>query len=222
MVRTCLLLLLCIAFSSHYLSVAFDSDNLQDTCPAATLPPPTTFFNGFPCKNPATVTASDFKSSSLSQAGDTSNIPGSSTAIFTAADFPGLNTLGLSVARTDIDVDGLVMPHYHPRASEMLFLSKGVVTAGFTDSQNKIFLKEVRKGDVFVFPRGLVHYCLNMGSESAVGFSVLNSQNPGLVGDFDSMFVSEGEEVITKLKKRLVSLSALQMDRVENGTFFGF
>uniref|UniRef100_A0A6N2LLB7 Germin-like protein n=1 Tax=Salix viminalis TaxID=40686 RepID=A0A6N2LLB7_SALVM len=123
--------------------------------------------------------ASDFKSSKLSRPGDTDNYLHSSLIHSTALDFPGLNTLGLSIARTDLEVNGLMVPHSHPRASEMFFVSTGVVLAGFIDTQNKLFPKNTQPGEVFVFPQGLLHFCINDGFNSAVVFSVLNSQNPG-------------------------------------------
>ncbi|XP_058226551.1 germin-like protein subfamily 3 member 4 [Rhododendron vialii] len=195
-----------------------DSESLQDTCPASTSEQQTIFINGLPCKNPATVTASDFKSTKLNQPGDTDNLERSFTAILSALEFPGLNTLGLAVARTDLEVDGLVMPHSHPRASEIFYVSKGIVIAGFIDTQNQLFQRTLKEGDVFVFPRGLLHFCLNSGFESAVGFSVLNSQNPGLVSISGAMF---GSEVMKLLKLRLISIAKLEVDRAENVTLFG-
>lgn len=112
------------------------------------------------------------------------------------------------------------MPHSHPRASEILYVSKGVLIAGFIDTQNQLFQRTLGEGDVFVFPRGLLHYCLNSGFETATAFSVLNSQNPGLVRIADAMF---GSEVIKMLKLRLISISKLEVDRAaENVTLFGF
>lgn len=187
-----------------------DSDNLQDACPTATQQ--TVFINGYPCKNPANIIATDFRTSKLNQAGDTDNFLQSSTILVTAADFPGLNTLGLSVARTDLEVDGIVMPHAHPRASEMMFVSKGMVAAGFIDTENKLFQKILKEGDVFVIPRGLLHFSLNSGYELATLFSVLNSQNPGVVSIADAMFGEAESEVIKQMMKRsLLSLSELKV-----------
>ncbi|KAL3570053.1 hypothetical protein D5086_027302 [Populus alba] len=111
-----------------------------------------------------------------------------------------LNTLGLSIARTDLEIDGLMMPHSHPRASEMFFVSTGVVIAGFIDTQNKLFQKTLQPGEVFVFPQGLLHFCVNNGFNSAVVFSVLNSQNPGMVNIADAMLESD-DDTLNKLLK---------------------
>ncbi|KAL3512032.1 hypothetical protein ACH5RR_024749 [Cinchona calisaya] len=194
---------------------AVDSDNLLDTCPTDATKQ-TIFINGYPCKNPANISASDFKTSLLNNKGDTDDFFRSSTNMVTAAEFPGLNTLSLSVARTDLEVDGLVTPHAHPRASEMLFVSTGVVIVGFIDTNNVVFQKVLREGDVFVFPRGLLHYCLNNGFEDATVVSVLNSQNPGVVKITGAFFAADDSEFMKKLKQRLISLSRLKFERLEN------
>ncbi|KAM7471599.1 hypothetical protein LguiA_009782 [Lonicera macranthoides] len=212
---------LCFCICSKLIWAA-DSDNLQDTCPTSMLTPQTIFMNGFPCKHPASITAEDFKTTLLKEKGKTDNFVRSATTIVTAADFAGLNTLGLAAARTDLDMDGLVMPHSHPRASEILFVSKGTVVAGFIDTNNQLFQRVVKEGDVFVFPRGLLHYCLNAGFEAATVFSVLNSQNPGMVSIADAMFAASDLEAMKRLRRRLVSLSTLQLDRVVNVSLFEF
>ena len=198
-----------------------DCDNLQDTCPAATTPEKkkTIFINGLPCKNPTTISAPDFKSSDLIQPGETNIFARSAMKIVTAADFPGLNTLGLSIARTDLEIDGLVMPHSHPRASEIFFVSKGTILAGFIDTKGKVFQNVLFEGGVIVFPRGLLHFCFNLGFEDAIVFSVLNSQNPGVVSISGAMFEPDHDFDLTgKLAKKLVSSS--KRDLLENQYYY--
>lgn len=203
---------LLVIFSCFRISLQ-DYDNLHDTCPTSKPEAgrQTIFINGFTCKNPANVNASDFKTSNLNHAGNTDNFYRSSLTIVTASDLPGLNTLGLSLARTDLEEDGLVMPHSHPRASEMFFVSRGLVIAGFVDTRNQLFQKVLREGDVFVFPRGLLHFCINAGYELATIFSVLSSQNPGLVSIADAMFEPDSD-LSVKLMGRLLSLSGFQRE----------
>ncbi|PPD82096.1 hypothetical protein GOBAR_DD20993 [Gossypium barbadense] len=168
-----------------------DNDNLQDACPTNTTVTRMVFINGFPCKNPSSISSADFTTSNLKDAGDTDNFLHSSVNIVTAADFPGLNTLGLSIARTDLDLDGMVMPHSHPRASELFFVRKGIVLAGFIDTNNTLFESLINEGDVFLFPRGLLHFCMNAGYEPAIAFSVMNSQNPGVVSIGGAVFETD-------------------------------
>lgn len=197
-------MLLFLAFSSIQVCLA-DCDNLQDTCPSEKQS--TIFINGLPCNNPANTAAHNFKTMELTKAGSRDNF-GSSTNIVTASKFPGLNTLGLSIGRIDIEVDGIVNLHNHPRATEMIFVKEGVLEAGFLDTQNKVFQKSLKAGDVFVIPKGLFHFFLNRGLEVATVFSVFNSQNPGL----GSLTFSPSSESVEKVKEKLVSLSDLQLD----------
>ncbi|KAL8117477.1 germin-like protein subfamily 3 member 4 [Apium graveolens] len=198
------------------LCFAGDSDNLQDICPTGTSSRQTIFINGFPCKNPTNITASDFKSSLLNHRGDTDNFLQSSTKTVTALEFPGLNTLGLSVARIDLDIDGLVMPHSHPRASEIFYVSEGIVVAGFVDTNNQLFQGILREGDVFVIPRGLLHYYLNGGFAPATIIAVLNSQSPGVVSIADAMFAPGDSEAMERIKRSVISRSILDLDTTED------
>ncbi|KAH0975199.1 hypothetical protein GBA52_017098 [Prunus armeniaca] len=145
-------------------------------------------------------------------AGNTDNFFGSSLNIVTAAEWAGLNTLGLSIARTDIRLDGLVPLHSHPRASELFFVNKGIVLAGFLDTQNRAFQKILKEGDVFVFPRGLLHFSLNAGYDLATAYSVFNSQNPGVVAIAGAMFKTD-LDMIYKITKGFLS------DHIKNVTF---
>ncbi|KAK8658952.1 hypothetical protein V6N13_029171 [Hibiscus sabdariffa] len=187
-----------------------DNDNLQDACPTDLTAKEAVFINGFPCKKPSSIAAADFKVSNLKQAGDTDNFLLSSVNIVSAADFPGLNTLGLSIARTDLDLDGMVMPHSHPRATELLFLRKGIVLAGFIDTNNTLFQSLIKEGDVFLFPKGMLHFCLNAGYETAIAFSVMSSQNPGTVSISGAIFETDKESK-ERITRRLISTGATNM-----------
>ncbi|KAF7027618.1 hypothetical protein CFC21_039649, partial [Triticum aestivum] len=147
------------------------------------------FMNGFLYKHPSTILASDLKTLLLNHA------VRSSANIVTAAEFPGLNTLGMSMARTDIDPYDVVLPHSHPRASEMMFFPSGSVLATFFDTTGKLFQKRLCEGDVFIFPRGLVHFIMNYGVRLATMFSVLSSHNPSVVGITHAMFAPDSDVV---------------------------
>ncbi|KAL6003625.1 hypothetical protein ACLOJK_023858 [Asimina triloba] len=188
-------ILLLFSLSIHLKPCISDSGPVQDMCPTSKLDEKPLFINGFPCKNPANVTSADFKTSRLNHPGDTDNFFGSSVNIITAADFLGLNTLGLSVARTDLGIHGMVLPHSHPRASEMFYVSRGIVMVGFLDTHGRLFQEILHAGDAFIFPRGLLHYCVNAGFDLATAFSVMNSQSPGVVKIDDAMFIWDSEMV---------------------------
>ena len=150
------------------------------------------FVNGKFCKDPATVTANDFFFSGLNNPGNTAaNKLGSSVNLVNVDKFPGLNTLGISLARIDFAPYGLNPPHTHPRGTELLVVIEGTLLVGFvTSNPNKLFTKVLNKGDVFVFPIGLIHFQFNIGETNALAFSGLSSQNPGLITIANAVFGS--------------------------------
>ncbi|EFJ27934.1 hypothetical protein SELMODRAFT_411975 [Selaginella moellendorffii] len=89
--------------------------------------------------------------------------------------FPGLNTMGFSVARIYLGPGGVVRSHAHPRASELVDVEKGVIEVGFVDSSNKLFAHNLKEA---VVPRGMLHYIMNVGATQGVDLGFLNSQNP--------------------------------------------
>jgi len=136
--------------------------------------------NGFPCKDPTTVNPSDFTFQGLRNQGSTNNIFGSKVTRANVETFPGLNTLGMSAGRVDFAPGGVNPPHLHPRATEIGFVMEGTLLTGFITTNNTLFSQKVEKGDVFVIPRGLVHFQQNIGSVNAVLIPTFNSQLPGI------------------------------------------
>ncbi|XLU46941.1 germin-like protein subfamily 3 member 2 [Arachis ipaensis] len=132
-----------------------------------------------PCKNSSEATATDFVFSGTKAAGNFSE-DGIAVISASLANFPGLNTLGMSFARADIEVGGINPPHFHPRATELVHVVEGKVYIGFVDSSNRVFARVLEQGEVMVLPRGLVHFMMNVGDKIATIFGSFNSQNPGM------------------------------------------
>ncbi|CAN1220206.1 Putative germin-like protein 2-2 [Linum perenne] len=175
-----------------YLASASDPANLQDFCVADASG--SVGVNGFPCKNPAMVKASDFYFGGLHVPGNTSNAVGSRVTPVNVAQIPGLNTLGVSLARIDYAPwGGINPPHTHPRATEILTVIEGSLEVGFVTSnpENRLISKVLKKGDVFVFPIGLIHFQRNVGHGNAVAIAGLSSQNPGVITIANAVFGSK-------------------------------
>ena len=149
--------------------------------------------NGFVCKDPKVVEAEDFFFSGLHKPGNTSNPAGSRVTPITVAQIPGLNTLGISLARIDFAPWGLNPPHTHPRGTEILTVTEGSLEVGFVTSnpENRLITKVLQKGDVFVFPVGLVHFQRNIGYGNAIAIAALSSQNPGVITIANAVFGSK-------------------------------
>ncbi|KAJ4792164.1 RmlC-like cupins superfamily protein [Rhynchospora pubera] len=185
-------------------SQAFASDPspLQDFC--VTDMKSEVFVNGLVCKNPKEAKPEDFFFPGLDKAGDTSKNPGSNVTLVNVDKIAGLNTLGISLAHIDFAPNGgLNSPHIHPRATEVLTVMEGTLYVGFVTSSPdfKLFSKVLNKGDVFVFPKGLIHFQFNIGAVPAVAFAGLSSQNPGLVTVAKAVFGSNppiSDDVLAK------------------------
>ncbi|KAG6555259.1 hypothetical protein Mapa_003301 [Marchantia paleacea] len=173
--------------SAVHVVFAADPDPLQDFCIADIAAGPVS--NGFPCKLPALASTEDFAFSGLAEAADPSRVATNGTATLAfVREWPALNTQGLSLIRLDINPGGIISPHTHNLATEILFVLEGEMYTGFVTNNfgndptisNKVYAKIVKKGEAFIFPRGLLHFQLNKGKVLASSLNVLNSQNPGI------------------------------------------
>jgi len=134
------------------------------------------------------VTANDFFSDVLATPGNTGNAVGSAVTSANVEKLPGLNTLGVSVSRIDYAPWGVNPPHVHPRATEVIFVLQGSLDVGFVTTANRLYASTVCAGEVFVFPRGLVHYQRNNGGGPAAVLSAFDSQLPGTQPVAEALF----------------------------------
>nr|GEU61453.1 putative germin-like protein 2-1 [Tanacetum cinerariifolium] len=183
-----LILFSIVALTFACLALAYEPAPIPDFCVSD--PESSVKLNGVACKNPMQVQAEDFFFSGLHLSGNTSNAVGSRVTPVFATHLPGLNTLGISMFRIDYAPWGLNPPHTHPRATEILTVLEGSLQVGFVTSNpdNRHISKILQKGDVFVFPVGLVHYQRNVGNGNAVVIAALSSQNPGAITIANTVF----------------------------------
>ncbi|GMJ10342.1 PLASMODESMAL GERMIN-LIKE PROTEIN 1, germin-like protein 5 [Hibiscus trionum] len=100
----------------------------------------------------------------------------------TMAEFPALNGQSVSYAVLQYPAGSVNPPHTHPRATELLFLTYGTLEVGFVDTTNKLFTQSLQAGDIFVFPKGLVHYQFNSAeNDFAIAVSAFGSAAAGTV-----------------------------------------
>ncbi|XP_051196389.1 putative germin-like protein 2-2 [Lolium perenne] len=189
--RVLLLAAALLALACSHGATASDPSLLQDFCVADKMSQ--VRVNGLACKDAKEVVAEDFYFSGLHVAGNTANKQGAVVTPVNVAQIGGLNTLGISLVRIDYAPSGLNPPHTHPRSTEILTVLEGCLEVGFVTSnpENKLFTKVLNKGDVFVFPKGLVHYQFNKGAANAVAIAALSSQNPGVITVANAVFGAE-------------------------------
>ncbi|CAO2838770.1 unnamed protein product [Amaranthus hypochondriacus] len=194
---------------------ANDSDMLQDVCVADRASE--IFVNGFPCKNISMITAEDFFFAGIAQPGKiTNNILGSKVTGANVQDIPGLNTLGVSMARVDFAPYGLNPPHIHPRATEMIFVIKGELYVGFITTNNKLISKVVKTGETFVFPRGLGHFQKNLSKHPTAVLAAFNSQLPGTQQFAASLFTSQ-PPVPNQILAQTFNINEKKVDMIRAG-----
>ncbi|KAL1298801.1 hypothetical protein HN51_043093 [Arachis hypogaea] len=105
------------------------------------------------------------------------------------AEFPALDGQSVSYAVLEFPTGSVNPPHVHPRASELLFVVQGSLQVGFVDTNNKLFTQSLQTGDLFIFPKGLVHFQFNSDSKNyAFAISAFGSASAGLVSLPNTLF----------------------------------
>ncbi|XP_031272537.1 germin-like protein 9-3 [Pistacia vera] len=113
------------------------------------------------------------------------------------AEFPALNGQSVSYAVLQFPAGTTNPPHTHPRSAELLFLVKGSLNVGFVDTTNKLFVQTLQTGDLFVFPKGLVHFQYNPDEKAtATAISAFGSANAGTVSLPNTLFTTGIDDTI--------------------------
>ncbi|KAK1402137.1 hypothetical protein POM88_001742 [Heracleum sosnowskyi] len=116
------------------------------------------------------------------------------------AEFPALNGQSVSYAALQFPAGTTNPPHTHPRASELLFVVAGSLEVGFIDTTNKLYTQTLQTGDLFVFPKGLVHFQFNADAQnSALAISGFGSSNAGTVSIPSTVFATGIDDNILAL-----------------------
>ncbi|CAK9204671.1 unnamed protein product [Sphagnum jensenii] len=169
---------------------AADPDPLQDFC-VADLSPSGPRVNGLPCKDRANVTSKDFLFTDFRTSGNVSAKGTNAYPSFaTVFEYPALNTLGISHVRLDFGIGGVVPPHTHPFSSETLFVVQGSIYTGFVSFDGVLYAETLQKGDIYIYPKGTLHFQINVGTGPAITFNSLNSQYPGFLVAANQLLLS--------------------------------
>ncbi|XVF19693.1 hypothetical protein REPUB_Repub11eG0132600 [Reevesia pubescens] len=112
-------------------------------------------------------------------------------------EFPALNGQSVSYAVLQYPAGSLNPPHTHPRSAELLFPVDGNLEVGFVDTTNKLFTQSLQAGDMFIFPKGLVHYQYNADLKNpAIAISAFGSANAGTVSLPKTLFATNIDDTI--------------------------
>ncbi|KAE8660924.1 putative germin-like protein 9-2 [Hibiscus syriacus] len=115
----------------------------------------------------------------------------------TMVELPALNGQSVSYALLQFPASSVNPPHTHPRSAELLFLVDGNLEVGFVDTTNKLFTQSLQSGDMFIFPKGLVHYQYNADTNNpAIAISAFGSANAGTVSLPKTLFATDIDDAI--------------------------
>ncbi|PRQ46835.1 putative germin [Rosa chinensis] len=168
---------------------------------------------GYTCKDPSKVTVDDFVLSGLGVPANTSNMYKFGFTAAFAFDFSGLNGLGVSMGRADIEVGGIVPIHSHPGATELVVIGEGSsIIGGFIASNNKVYQKPLNKGDTMVLPQGLYHFFVNQGKIPAVIYAAFSSESPTVQLLDTSLFKND---LATDILAKTTLLDVAQIEKLK-------
>ncbi|CAM6102113.1 unnamed protein product [Calypogeia fissa] len=129
---------------------------------------------------------------------------------------PGLTGLGLTAVQFEFGPQSQISPHTHPRATEIFYVLSGVIDVGFVDTNNDLFETTLQTGDLFVFPKGLLHFQRNNGWSSASGFSALSSENPGTLLVSNALFTAGGKGLPDNVLATALGASVQTVDSIKS------
>ncbi|MFS8004879.1 putative germin, rmlC-like cupin domain superfamily, rmlC-like jelly roll [Helianthus anomalus] len=128
---------------------------------------------------------------------DGSNLTDTKSMLASMAEFPALNGQSVSLSFLRLGPGGVSAPHTRPHATGLFFVLSGRFEVGFVDSTNKLYTQTLETGDMFIFPRGLVHYQYNTdGKEPAVAVAAFGSASASLVSIPGSLFDASIDDVV--------------------------
>lgn len=115
----------------------------------------------------------------------------------TLSEFAALEGQSVSLAYLEFPPGAINPPHTHPRGSELLYLVYGKLEVTVVDTKNVAYTQILETGDMFVFPKGLVHLQYNRNhKEMAYAVSAFGSANAGTFSVPNSVFATGIDDVI--------------------------
>ncbi|KAF8396396.1 hypothetical protein HHK36_018013 [Tetracentron sinense] len=106
-----------------------------------------------------------------------------------------------------------ISPWRVTQTSSLLFLLDGSLEVGFVDTTNKLYTQTLQIGDMFVFPKGLVHFQYNADAKNmAFAVSAFGSANAGTVSVPGSVFTTGiSDDILAKsFKTDVTTIEAIK------------
>ncbi|KAM0904159.1 hypothetical protein ACQ4PT_018205 [Festuca glaucescens] len=96
---------------------------------------------------------------------------------------------------------------------------EGNILAGFISSDsNTVYTKTLNKGDIMVFPQGLLHYQYNSAVSPAVALIAFSGPNPGLQITVLALFANNLPSAVVEKVTFLDDAQVMKLKSVLGGT----
>ncbi|XP_014515269.1 germin-like protein 8-14 [Vigna radiata var. radiata] len=129
---------------------------------------------------------------------------------------PMLNGLGISASLGEIEQGGFV-PLHEDDANEIVMVIKGQLDVGILKPR-KAFRNTLIPGNIFLFPKELLHYLINSGPGKAVFAAAFSSPNPVFRLLYEELFAND---VPSRILSQVIFLDKHQVRKFKarfNGT----
>lgn len=123
---------------------------------------------------------------------------------------PSMVGQGIALSLFTVDEGGQNLIHYHPRATELLYVIKGTIEVGFTTTTGRLIVNTIKEGQATIFPRALLHFQRNIGTGTAQYISMLNSENPGVMSFPRTLFTLPSDILSQAFRTKLSKISEIQ------------
>ncbi|XP_078437242.1 putative germin-like protein 2-3, partial [Wolffia australiana] len=94
----------------------------------------------------------------------------------------------LSIARLDLNINAVVALNIHLTASKLLIVIRGRILVGFITPNGKLITKILVAGDVFLFPKGLINFQINVDVDISIALLAFNSERPRTIVIGENIF----------------------------------
>lgn len=112
-------------------------------------------------------------------------------------EFPALNGQSVSMAVLQFPPNAINPPHTRPHSTGLLLLIDGSLEVGFVDTSNKLYTQSLEAGDIFIFPKSLVHYQYNASPTApATAIAAFGSASSGSVAVPSTIFATGVDDTI--------------------------
>lgn len=126
---------------------------------------------------------------------------------------PALQGSDASLTALHVSPCSINLPHTHPRATEMLFVSEGsnIITGFVLENGSKTFVTTLQRGQAILYPHGAIHFQINNSCQKAIMIPSFNNNDPGVSTVLNNIFTFSND-----ILEATSNLSEAQLQFIRN------